>query len=215
MRSRYLKVRPDASVFSLTEAVVEVAFPEMEKRYIQATVKQMGSYRKSRYPIPEHLLNRPHTVQGERLANQEKAKAITNSMVCSTQQEGVFLVSGNPKHSPKSGYQVDISQGQCSCAYFTLKKIPCKHMFAVFIHFPTWAWCHLPASLTEAPYMTLDETIHSTVDRGVTTDDNDANSDSNEILSPGPVEEPTQQIPIPTTTGNQIIRCRGSKRCSC
>ena len=87
---------------------MEVAFPEMEKRYIQATVKQMESYRKSRYPIPEHLLNRPHTVQGECLANQEKAKAITNSMVCSTQQEGVFLVSGNPKHSPKSGYQVNI-----------------------------------------------------------------------------------------------------------
>ena len=52
MRSRYLKVRPDASVFSLTEALVEVAFPEMEKRYIQATVKQMESYRKSRYPSP-------------------------------------------------------------------------------------------------------------------------------------------------------------------
>ena len=212
MRSRYLKIRPDASVFSLTEALVEVAFPEMEKRYIQATVKQMESYRKSRYPIPEYLLNRPHTVQGECLANQEKAKAITNSMVRSTQQEGVFLVSGNPKHSPKSGYQVDISQGQCSCAYFTLKKIPCKHMFAVFIHFPTWAWCHLPASLTEAPYMTLDETIHSTVDREVTTDDNDAHSDSNEILSPGPVEEPTQPIPVPTTTGNQLYTMQRKAR---
>jgi len=92
MRSRYLKIRPDASAFSLTEALVEVAFPEMEKRYIQATVKQMESYRKSRYPIPEYLLNRPRTVQGECLVNQEKAKAITNSMIHSTQQEGVFLV---------------------------------------------------------------------------------------------------------------------------
>ena len=142
MRSCYLKIRPDASVFSLTEALVEVAFLEMEKRYIQATVKQMESYRKSRYPIPEYLLNWPCTVQGECLANQEKAK-LFQWYVCSTQQEGVFLVSGNPKHSSKSGYQVDISHGQCSCAYFTLNKIPCKHMFAVFIHFPTWAWCHL------------------------------------------------------------------------
>ena len=105
-------------------------------------------------------------------------------MIGSTQQEGVFLVSGNPNHSPKSGYKVNISEGQCSCAYFTLKIIPCKHMFTVFNHFPTWEWCHLPASLTEAPHMTLDETIHSTVVRGVTTDDNNAHSDSdsNEIV---------------------------------
>ena len=121
---------------------------------------------------------------------------ITNSLVCSTQQKGVFFVSGNPKHSPQSGYQIFISQGQCSCAYFTLKKIPCKYVFDN-IHFPTWEWCHLPASLTEASYMTLDETIRSTLDRGVTTDDNDVHSDSNEILSPRPVEDPTQQIPIP------------------
>ena len=74
MRSRYLKIRPDALAFSLTEALVEVAFPEMEKRHIQATVKQMESYRKSRYPIPEYLLNRPCTVHGECLINQEGLK---------------------------------------------------------------------------------------------------------------------------------------------
>ena len=183
---------------------MEVAFPELEKRYIQVTVKQMESYRKSRYPLPEYLLNRPHTVQGECLVNQEKAKAITNSMLCSTQQEGVFLVSGNPKYSPKSGYQVHIIKGQCSCAYFTLKKIPCKHIFAVFNHFPEWAWHHLPASLTEAPHMTLDESIRSIVGRGFAADGNDANVDSNDTLSHAPVVEPTQQIPIPTTTGKQI-----------
>ena len=56
------------------------------------------------------------------------------------------------------------------------RKIPCKHMFAVFNHFSTWEWCHLPASLTKAPHMTLDETTYSTAVRGVTTDDNDAHS---------------------------------------
>ena len=110
-------------------------------------------------------------------------------MVCSTQQEGVFLVPGNPKHSPKSGYQVDISQGQCSCAYFTLKKIPCKHV------------CSIYPSLTEALYMTLDETIHSTVDRGVSYNRwQCCTLRCKWDTSPGPVEEPTQQIPVPTTT---------------
>ena len=56
--------------------------------------------------------------------------------------------------------------------------------------------------------------IHSTVVRGVTTDDNDAHShsDSNKILSPRPVEEHTQQIPIPTTTGNQIYTMQRKAR---
>ena len=56
MRSQHIKIRPYASVFSLAEALVEVAFPEMEKQYIQAAVKQMESYQKSIYPIPKYLL---------------------------------------------------------------------------------------------------------------------------------------------------------------
>ena len=210
MRSCYLKVWPDASVLSLTEVLLEVAFPEMEKKYIQATVKQMETYRKSRYPLPYFLLNRPRTVQGECLANQEKAKAITNSMVCSTQQEGVFQVHG--KNSPEPGYQVNISLGQCSCVYFTLKKIPCKHMFAVFDHYPLWTWHHLPASLTESPYMKLDD-IHSTAEREFTTagDGTDNQSaDVNELVPAA--EECTQEIPVPTTAGNQIYTMQRKAR---
>ena len=132
---------------------------------INDAVRQVESktYRKSRYTIPEYLLNWPHTVQGECLVNQEKAKAITNSMIQSTQQEGVFLVSGNPNHSPKSGYHVNISQGQCLCAYFTLKKIPCKHMFAVFNHLPLT----LPLLLSQVmlsvgpPTNSVPQTVHS------------------------------------------------------
>ena len=67
-------------------------------------------------------------MQGECLVNQEKAKAINNSMIHSTQEEGVFLVSGNSKHYPKSDYKVHIRKGLCSFAEFMHKKIPCKHM---------------------------------------------------------------------------------------
>ena len=159
MRSRYLKIRPDATVFSLIEALVEVAFPAKEKRYIQATVKQMESYRKSRYPLSNYLLNWPQGIKGECLINEEKAKAIVDSMLQSTSQEGVFFVSRHPKSCPQSGYKVNVRQGHCSCAYFAIKKIPCKHMFAVFSHFPAWTWYHLPDSLTQAPHMILDESI--------------------------------------------------------
>ena len=50
---------------------MEVAFPEMEKQYIQAAVKQNGVLSEVNIPNTEVL-----TVQGECLANQEKAKAI-------------------------------------------------------------------------------------------------------------------------------------------
>lgn len=59
VRSRYLKIRPDALAFSLTEALLEVAFPAMEKRYIQATVEQMDSYCKSRYKYQNTCLIGP------------------------------------------------------------------------------------------------------------------------------------------------------------
>ena len=60
--------------------------------------------------------------------------------------------------------------------------------------------------------MTLDETIHPTVERGLAADGNDAHLDSKDSLSPGPVEEPTQQIPIPTTTGKQIYTMQRKAR---
>lgn len=134
MRSRYLKVRPDTTVFSLTEVLVDVTFPDMEKRYIQETVKQLESYRKSRYTLPRYLLNRPRGIQEQCLINQEKAKVIDNSMVQCTTVEKVFLFSTNSSHSPESGYNVNITNGICSCPYFSVKKIPCKHILTCFLH---------------------------------------------------------------------------------
>ena len=210
---------------------MEVAFPEMEKRYIQANVKQMESYRRSRYPLPSYLLNRPCGVQGECLINQEKAKAIPTSMLQSTSEEGVFLISRHPTTSPDSGYTVNICQGHCSCAYFVAKKIPCKHMFAVFNLFPTWTWSHLPESLIQAPHMTLDEAITQPAndterkkDVEITSENEylptDMHSEGEELSSSGlpktdcqPLpEKHTQQIPIPTTTGNQLYTMQRKAR---
>ena len=60
--------------------------------------------------------------------------------------------------------------------------------------------------------MTLHETIHPTVETGVGADGNDAHSDSKHTLNPGPVEEPTQCIPIPPTTGKQICMMQRKAR---
>lgn len=49
--------------------MVEVAFPEQEIRYIQATIKHTNAYRKAIYGMPAFLKERPHTVQGICLAN--------------------------------------------------------------------------------------------------------------------------------------------------
>ena len=96
-------------------------FPEMEKwqwNKWNPTANQDTQYQST------YLIDHTHTVQGESLVNQEK----TNR----NRKEYFLCLRGNPKHSPKSGYWVHISKGHRSCAYFTLKKISHKHIFAVF-----------------------------------------------------------------------------------
>ena len=53
---------------------------------------------------------------------------------------------------------IRIQEGDCSCLYFTNNRIPCKHLFSIFLHFK-WEWEDLPASLTESPFMMLDSSI--------------------------------------------------------
>ena len=55
-------------------------------------------------------------------------------------------------------YKVQIQEGSCSCLYFTQNRIPCKHMFSIIQSFK-WRWEDLSHSLTESPFMRLDNDI--------------------------------------------------------
>ena len=44
----------------------------------------------------------------------------------------------------------------CSCYDWQRYHLPCKHMLAVFHHFPSWDWEFLPSEYRDAPHFNLD-----------------------------------------------------------
>ena len=186
-------------MFALTQVLVEVVFPEQQLKYIQATVKQTSIYRSPRYPIPDYLIERPHSVQGICLLNIERGKSIPVGHITNLPENGAYKIKkGSSEASEDDTWTVNIPEGNCTCPAFQTSHIPCKHMFAIFHHHSTWKWSDLPQSLTEAPHMSLD--VQCTL-RDYSPDVCDDNTD----IAPTTINESTN-IPVHRTTGTQIYR---------
>ena len=121
--------------FALVKILAEAVFPEQEIRYIQATIKQTAAYRKPKYELPEFLQEKPHTIQSICLMNIERAKAIPKSHVTQEESVGVYSLASSSSISEQS-WTVNIPAGLCTCPSFLSAHIPCKHMFAIFHHYP-------------------------------------------------------------------------------
>ena len=107
-----------------------------------------------RDPLPSFLLNRPKPVVSACLLSIEKAKAIDIYTI--TEEDSV---KGTYSVKSKNGeYLVTIKEGKCTCPYYTLRQIPCKHMFCILQNFG-WTWDDLPSSCTECTRMILDREL--------------------------------------------------------
>lgn len=55
-------------------------------------------------------------------------------------------------------YDIDLCSSCpcCSCYDWQRYHLPCKHMLAVFHHFPSWDWEFLPPEFRDAPHFNLD-----------------------------------------------------------
>jgi SWIM zinc finger len=71
----------------------------------------------------------------------------------------------------------------CSCIDWRRFNLPCKHMLAVFIFFPSFGWDALPLDYTSFPHFSLDRnvTVNSNANSGTF---NDTVSSSNEPVTP-------------------------------
>ncbi len=200
LRKRYLPLRYDTTIYALVQVLVEVVFPEQETRYIQATVKQTFAYRKPRYDVPSYLQARPHCIQGVCLMNMERGKVIPKSHITETELDGNFSVRkstiarNDPQEEDK--WAVSILQGNCNCPSFKTSHVPCKHMFAIFHHFPKWSWNDLPLELTDAAHMLLDTHATCAVPNQPPTE---RACDVHESFNDG-VDEPNSQSPNPSST---------------
>ena len=196
MRRRYLPLRHDTTIFALVQVLLEVAFPEQEMQYIQATVQQTHAYRKPRYDIPIYLEGRPHKVQSLCLLNIERGLSIPRSYLS---QHGSGKFSITPSHGGEK-WLVDIKGGECTCPVFQSTKIPCKHFFAIFHHFPTWGWKDLPPTLTESPHMLLDSSI-TEIERF--TDSIEVDEDESSVSN---AQSTTQSLPLKNPQGRNIYK---------
>ena len=185
LRRRYLPLRHDTTIFALVQVLIEVAFPEQEMRYVQATIQQTREYRRPRYELP-------HAVQSLCLLNIERGLSIPKNHF-SEFETGKFHVTPS---SGETKWIAIIPAGTCTCPAFQSTNIPCKHLFAIFHHFPKWSWEDLPTTLTEAAHMILDSVTECSTDQVTGEVDMEV---------PDPHSQ-GQQIPRPVTNGAQIYR---------
>ena len=156
LKNHYLTLRHDKSIFSLTKILLHCIFPDQEREYAVLTAKQSSLHRVPRKDIPEFLKNRPFNVQTSCIANMERSKKVPADSISEIHaKDGIYEVKSS---SGNSVYDVNITDGTCSCPYFLKQNLPCKHIFSIFEH-TDWSWKNLPISLTESPHMILEETF--------------------------------------------------------
>ena len=185
---RYLPLRHDTTIHALVQVLLEVAFPEQEIRYIQATIKQTGAYRKPRYEIPPFLQDRPQSIKG----------VDPFLLVISPNRNHFHQVNSNSReHAVK-----EMTHGKLTYVMVHARAHPFNlHIFhastfAILQHYPQWSWESLPKDLTESVHMTLDNPVCKDDQEVSNHDDHDLN-----IL----VEE-SQTIPVHSTPGAQVYR---------
>ena len=207
LRQRYLPLRHDTTIFALVQVLVEIVFPEQELRYMQAMIKQTSAYRKPRYDVPFYLQDRPHSVQSLCLLNLERGRRIPKNKLMELSTEGKFNAQKSVSESESDDkWNIDICGGTCTCPSFLSSKIPCKHMFAIFHHFPQWTWKSLPKTLTNAPHMTL-SCSHPLIPSHTEKSHSDADELYVHVDDTGEDNvSPTQPIPTKTTDGAQVYR---------
>ena len=143
-------------MFSLVQVLTDIVFPEQARDYTIVVAQQTNAYRVSRYNIVQ---DRPHLVQAECLANIQGAKKYKRSDI-KPEGDGKFHITERKGYKAVKTITVNLPEGSCECSQFQKSLIPCKHMFAIFSHFPSdWSWKNLLATLTKSLHITLDTTV--------------------------------------------------------
>lgn len=108
------------------------------------------------------------------------------------------------RRKQKRYYELTIGDSQVlpACQFRTWQRtrLPCKHFFAVFRHFPDWQWDNLSLAYRNGPRLTLDEAIIYTpgfddVKPEVSAGSNKTNSQENVACCIGPEKEEPYSTP--------------------
>ena len=195
-------------MFSLIQVLTDIVFPEQARDYTIAVAQQTNAYRVSRYNIPDFVQDRPHFIQAECLANIQGAKKYERSDI-TPQGDGKFHVTERKGYKAVKTIRVNLPEGSCECSQFQKSLIPCKHMFAIFSHFPSdWSWKNLPATLTESSHMTLDTAVLHSEEATEVFDDCDQSVMKDEMKFSDIAQDP----PVKQTSAHQLLLAQRQAR---
>ena len=128
---------------------------------MELSARQTKDHRLPRDPLPSFLHNCPKPVVSACLLSFEKAKGVDISTII---EEDTVKGTYSDK-SKNDEYMVTIKEGKCTCPYYTLRQIPCKHMFCILQIFG-WTWDDLPSLCTEYTHMILDRELDMCINQG-------------------------------------------------
>ena len=116
-------------------------------------------YKKYNEDVPQYLWNRPKQVVSHCRLSITNAEDIPLKDVAMP-SEGKFSIR---KRNEKGNYELTFGDSEvppaCQCHSWLRTRLPCKHFFAVFRHYPNWQWDQLSPSYINGPRLTLDEAI--------------------------------------------------------
>ena len=116
-------------------------------------------YRTYNKELPEFLVNRPRYFVEHCKEKISLAMDIKKSSIKPSDTGGVFEVKSESSRRRWYRLQFGHKEGtspSCECEAWQRRRLPCKHFFAIFKHFPEWNWEKLPQNYRNSPYLTLD-----------------------------------------------------------
>ena len=192
LKYSYLPKRKKVSLSSIIALLVQEFLPDMHRKYLFGNFKMTTDYRQYKSFVPDYLHNRPRSVIKHCLERKSNGQKYAKEDVsCIDNIQGKFQVKGSVNtHSIDFGKESH--EPSCTCKDWLKWKIPCKHFFGVFKHYPKWNWNALPSSYLKSEYLSSDDSALAsslpTVESSNDLHDNDIFAqtlmeiDENEIL---------------------------------
>ncbi|XP_038046190.1 uncharacterized protein LOC119720552 isoform X2 [Patiria miniata] len=144
----------DKGILGILTLIVESYLPDSLKKYQKKNnVWKYGKYPTQVQNVPSYLRDRPAHFVRECLQNQEEASQYSNVDVqLMDATHGVFNVRSS------NGFHIASFLGpSCTCNHWKKFRFPCKHFFAIFLHFYDWGFNRLPDLYINSVFLTRDE----------------------------------------------------------
>ena len=135
LKYSYLPKQKSLSLSGIASLLIDRFLPDIYQKYIFQNYKLSEEYRAYSDNIPSYLKGR-----------QRKLKCHKFSV------EDITVLGAGSFEIHKAGTEKVCFKlkPECTCKDWARHRIPCKHFFAIFQHFPDWHWLRFPQSYQDS-----------------------------------------------------------------